>query len=611
MSETPARAEQAPPAAAPSAPPEPAREARVPLGTKLAYGAPSFAGAAMAIPIGIHLTIFYSDTVLIPLGFIALVKALARALDALTDPVMGWITDRTRTRWGRRRPWLVIGAPLCAVAFVGMFTPPSSLDGGGAAAWFAATYILYYLFHTVYVIPHYGLGPELTLDYQERNVLFVVREAFVVLGTLVAAVLPAVLVGSLGERSAYMWFAILFGVLLTLLYLNLAARVKERPDFVNRTPNPLVPGVRHVMRNRAFRLLLCVYVIGATTGAIPGMMVPYFTKYVLRPDDPNRWLAIFLAAYFAAGFVAMPVWLAAANRFGKKATWLASFVPGITGSLGLFTMGPGDVIPTLVVLVWAGVGFSAGLFLGPSMQADVIDYDELYTGKRREAQYGGLWSVITKFVVIPSMSIPLAVLASMGFEPNVQQSPEVEFAIRAIFGLAPMTTGILAFGLAALYPINQDVHRRIWDGIEAHRRGEVAIDPLTGGAVPPLRGRAVDEDTAWFLDHFSRRELGRALLRGPRKLLESAVLGAAIALAITVAGVWSILHEVTGFDAEPGLRAVAWIVAAGFAFTGFCYHAVRVRAARRYARRPPDAAQVRAHLELTELLVRGGQPRRA
>ena len=135
-------------------------EPLLPLRIKLAYGAPSFAGAGMAIPIVIHLTIFYSDEVLVPLGFIALVKAIARAFDALTDPVMGWVTDHTRSRWGRRRPWMMIGAPLAALSFIALFAPPEDLTPGSAAVWFALAYVSYYLFHTVYEIPHGGLGPE-------------------------------------------------------------------------------------------------------------------------------------------------------------------------------------------------------------------------------------------------------------------------------------------------------------------------------------------------------------------------------------------------------------------------------------------------------------------
>jgi GPH family glycoside/pentoside/hexuronide:cation symporter len=431
---------------------------------KLSYGAPSFAGAAMAIPIGIHLTIFYSDVILVPLGFIALVKALARALDAITDPVMGWMTDRTRSRWGRRRPWIALGAPVAALAFYLMFTPPDNISSINAAAWFAATYTLYYLFHTVYIIPHSALGPELTLDYHERSLLFGYREGFVVMGTMIAAVLPPVLISWLAsEREAYSGFAALFGALLALLYFNLVYQVRERSEFVERESNPLIPGVRRVMRNRVFRLLLAVYLVGSITGAIPGLMIPYYTKYVLQAEDSNMWLAIFLFVYFGAGFLTLPAWIWAARRLEKRPVWLASFLPGFSASIALMFLGKGDLMIAAVILVWAGCGFSAGLFLAPSMQADVIDYDELYTGKRREAQYGALWSIMTKFAVIPSMSIPLAILASVGYVPNVEQTDTVQFAIKAIFGVGPACTAFLAFCIAWFYPIDRKNHQLIWN----------------------------------------------------------------------------------------------------------------------------------------------------
>ena len=448
---------------------EAGREPPIPFGKRIAYGIPSFAGAAMAIPIGIHLTIFYSDTILVPLGFIALVKAMARALDAVTDPMMGWISDRTRSAWGRRRPWIALGAPLAAVAFYLMFTPPASFSGVEAATWFASTYTLYYLFHTIYIIPHSAWGPELTLDYNERSVLFGIREGFVVAGTLVAAVTPPILISQMGgEREGYTTFAMIFGSLLVILYLNLVVRVKERTNFMTRESNPLIPGVRRVMRNGVFRLLLVVYLVGSITGAIPGLMMPYFTKYVLQPDDPDKWLAIFLGCYFLGGFLFLPVWVWLAKKFEKKPIWLLGFIPGIFGSSALFFMQPGDLVPTMIILMLAGMGFGAGLFLGPSMQADVIDYDEFHTGKRREAQYGALWSIMVKFMVIPSMSIPLAILASVGYSPNIEQSDTVQFAIRAIFCLGPATTASVALCIGWFYPLTKRKHAEIWAGIAAY-----------------------------------------------------------------------------------------------------------------------------------------------
>ena len=588
----------------------PPTEPSLPLRIKLAYGAPSFAGAGMAIPIVIHLTIFYSDEVLVPLGFIALIKALARAFDALTDPLMGWVTDRTHTRWGRRRPWLLVGSPLAALAFIALFAPPESLTPTTAAVWFALAYIAYYLFHTVYEIPHGGLGPELTLDYNERNVLFGWRAPFIVGGTMVASTLPPLLIGFYGgARAGYTAFAILFGILLVALYVNLVVQVRERPDFVRRESNPLVPGVRRVMRNRAFRVLLAVYVAGSVTGAIPGLMMPYFTKYVLQPDNVDEWLGLFLFLYFGSGFLCLPFWILLARRLGKKKAWLISFVPGLTGSLMIFfLLGPGDLILTAAVLVWAGSSFSAGMFLGPSMQADVIDYDELYTGRRREAQYNGLWSVMTKFTVIPSMAVPLAILSSYGYVPNVPQTETVQTVIRTIFGLAPAATSIVAFVIALRFPIDQRNHELIWDGIRAHQRGEPAVDPLTGKTLPPTVDRGLDEKTGWFLDHFSTRELRRVLAGSASSVLVSSGIAAAVSLVISIAAGWITYLEARDLSIEPGVVAVFGVLVAGFAFTSFCYHGFRIRAAVLMRRSPVNVDQIEAHIAFTEFVKRGELP---
>lgn len=590
----PAIAEQLNPEAPASRGPTPPE--RLPLGIKLAYGAPNFAGAAMAIPIAIHLSIFYSDVILVPLGVIALAKALGRAWDALTDPIMGWVSDRTRSPWGRRRPWMAIGAPGAAIAFVAMFTPPESLDASGAGLWLCATYIVYYLFQTVYAIPHYGLGPELTTDYRERSSLFGWEQGFSVAGTMVAAAIPGVLAARMGARDAYFYFALGFGSLLALLYWNLVWRVRERSDFANRAPNPLVPGVRRVLRNRVFRLLLTVYLIGSITGAIPGTLMPYFVTYVLKPENPTLWISIFLLIYFGFGFLFLPGWVWLARHVGKKLAWQLSFVSAFTGSLALFFVGEGQLFEVGVILAWAGSSFAARLFLGPSIQADVIDYDELYTGKRREAQYGALWSVMTKFMVIPSLTIPLAVLATLGYQPNVEQTPEVQFAIRAIFALAPATTAIIAFSVACFYPISEAIHRAIWVGIEAHKRGESAADPLTGKLLAPPSGRGVDEETGWFLDHFTSGELRRVLSDGAATLVRDSAGWFLVSLGLCVVGVLYTLDAVRDLSEEPGLLPVVAIVVAGVAFSAALFHAIRVRAALLHQKRPIDSAILRAHI---------------
>src|SRR5580693_7057992 len=217
----------------------------LPLRIKLLYGAPSFAGAAMIIPILINMPKFYADVVLVPLGYLAMAIAIARSLDALSDPLMGWISDHTHTRLGRRRPYMLIGAPLCGIAFFCLLNPPAALQGKDAAIWFGITFILYFIFHTSYVLPHYALGAELTQNYNDRSTLFAWRESFTILGTIVAAGAPGVMMKTmhLNDRQVFFRIGIFFGVLLTLLYWLLVLTIKERPDFVARLSNPLVPGV--------------------------------------------------------------------------------------------------------------------------------------------------------------------------------------------------------------------------------------------------------------------------------------------------------------------------------------------------------------------------------
>ena len=163
------------------------------------------------------------------------------------------------------------------------------------------------------------------------------REAFTILGTIIAAAAPGFLMNAFGrdERRVFSMIGVAFALLLVALYWALAWRVRERPSFATRESNPLVPGVRRALRNRPFRILLTSHVVGSITGAIPATLLPYFNQYVIQPANPNLWLSIELLGYFAVGFLCLPIWVGAARRVGKLATWLASFLMGTTGGAAI------------------------------------------------------------------------------------------------------------------------------------------------------------------------------------------------------------------------------------------------------------------------------------
>jgi glycoside/pentoside/hexuronide:cation symporter, GPH family len=565
---------------------------------KLIYSAPTFAGAAVAIPLLVLLPKFYSDVVLVPIGYIALAIAVARALDAMVDPAIGWLSDRTDTRWGRRRPYILIGAPLCAVALYFLLAPPESLEPVQAGVWFGVTFALYFFFHAVYEIPYLGMGAELTSDYHERSSLFGWRTGFLILGTIAATVLPGVLAyNGVPPRAAMAITGATFAITLLVLYTLLVSRLRERTA-VKRSQASLVPGVRVAMRNRPFMILFLTFLIASLPAAIPALLLPYYVDYVIDPPQEKTQVTLlfFLLLYFLTSFLCVPGWVAAARRFGKLNTWIASFLIGISAGIGLFFAGKGDIGWVAFLHVWAGIAFGAGFLLVPAMQADVIDYDELHTGQRREAQFTAFWAMVPKMVAIPGAALPIAVLAQLGYVPNQDQSPAVLMGIRVLYAILPASCAAVALIFARLYPVTQEIHGKILTGIAAHQRGENATDPLTGRTLPPPSARAVTPETSWFLDYFSPAELRKVVQNGAASLRGRVLAKSLGCLALCAAAVYACLSTLGGAHETPGLAPVLSVVTAGLALTGAAFHALRLRPAGELARGRVPVEQIAAHL---------------
>jgi GPH family glycoside/pentoside/hexuronide:cation symporter len=445
---------------------------------KIAYATPAFALAVVGIPIYVYIPKFYTDVVGINITVLGYLLFSVRIFDAFTDPALGYLSDKTKTPFGRRRPYIAVGSIFIAVALFLLFNPPAG-SSSFETVWFGICIYALFLFWTAVVVPFESLGPEITLDYHERTSLFGWRDGFLIAGTLVAASSPAIVQwvmelpdGDTGERLKFFWLAAVYGPLVIGSCWLCVLAIKEKDHVAPKAK--LWSGLRDTLRNRPFVILLVSYTISAIGNNLPATLILFYVQYVLKSDLAD----FFLVLYFVTGIVFLPGWIMLSRRTGKKKAWLASMVINTGAFMGVFFLGPGDAAIYAVLVVLSGIGFGATLAIPSAIQADVIDYDELLTGERREGQYIGLWSVAKKLAAALGVGVGLAALGMAGYTPNVEQSQQVQFTLRLMYALVPSTCNILAFLIAMAYPIDSQVHKNIRNAIKDRQNGKPVLNPL-------------------------------------------------------------------------------------------------------------------------------------
>jgi len=181
-----------------------------------------------------------------------------------------------------------------------------------------------------------------------------------------------------------------------------------------------------------------------------------------------RHAEVFLLIYFLTGIVFLPLWIAVSRKIGKKSAWIISMVINTGAFSGVFFLGPGDAGIYGVLVFLSGIGFGAGLALPSAIQADVIDYDQLLTGQRREGRYIGLWSIAKKLSAALGIGIGLLLLGTTGYSPNVEQTPSTVFMLRVLYALVPCLCNVVSIAIISFYPISEENHIQILKKI-AHR----------------------------------------------------------------------------------------------------------------------------------------------
>jgi GPH family glycoside/pentoside/hexuronide:cation symporter len=427
------------------------------------YGLPVVATEAMFSLVVFWQLKFATDVLGVSPAAMGALFGAARIADALIDPLAGFASDRTRSRFGRRRPWILLAALPMGLAFAASWSPPRALEGGALVLWMAVTVVGFYAAQSAFGIPHASLGAELTTSHHGRTRVFGARAAFAGAGMLLGLAALAVLERASDPRATATAIAASLGLLATAMATVCAVGVRERAPLETPAAHSPFRAAADVLRNPHARRLLAVFFCAELSTALLSTMLPYAAQYLLHdPTATTRTLLCFLIATM----LSLPAWVALARRFGKRRAWLLSSSACTVGFASIWLVQPGDGLVLAGIAAAIGLAHGAVRVLPLSIQADVMDWDELHTGERKEGTYVAAWNLAAKAAAGIGVASCGALLASAGFAPGAPASAEAQTAMRLASSLLPAAAYGVATWLLAGFALDEAAHRRIRSQIE-------------------------------------------------------------------------------------------------------------------------------------------------
>ncbi|MFZ1414271.1 MAG: MFS transporter [Defluviicoccus sp.] len=415
------------------------------------YALPAIAFAMPTIPVYIYLPAFYASELGLGLAATGLMLVIARAFDVVTDPLIGILSDRWSSRFGRRKPWIIAGALIAAVAVVQLFQPPVGSGNAHLLIWLIALSLGW----TMIAVPYTAWGAELSDDYHERARATGAREAASILGIVLAGAVPASAIGlGFAERdglAAVAWLAVAVGGPSVLL---LALRVPDRAAAVSAKASVRLADWRQhlsVVRNAAFLRLLAAWLVNGLANGLPAVLFAFYLDHALKADAGAR--GVLIMSYFLAGIAAIPLWVGLSRRYGKHRIWCAAMLLACAAFVWVPFLGEGAIVAFFIICIVTGAAFGADLALPPAMQADVVDLDTLRTRKNRAGWYFALWSMSTKAALAAAAGIAFGTLALAGFDAAGTNSRDAIVTLTVLYALVPTVLKLGAVALIWGHPI--------------------------------------------------------------------------------------------------------------------------------------------------------------
>lgn len=437
---------------------------KLPIRVKLGFGVCDLGGNLFFTAMGFWSLNYLTDTVGLAAGLAGLAVAIGKFWDAVTDPMMGFLSDRTRTRWGRRRPYLLIGAVPLLLSMWFFFTAPPLHGAVALTVWATFALMLLNTAYTVVNIPYSSLTPELTENYHERTSLNGYRFGFAVIGTILgaAAVQPLVSLFSKNGSAAPGFSAVglILGAVMAATALLTFSSVREKDHSKTEIPKEgFFATYLAVFRNKPYLIILGTYALNVTgLNFLQGILI-YYTTYIF--GDPAVTTPAMVLLLLVA-MVCIPISVVVSKKAGKKLTYQLSFAVLASACAAIFLFG--ELLGPkffLAMMVYAGVGIGFGYVAPWSMIPDTVEYDAVMTGKRKEGAFYGMWTFVSKCGQALSIFVSGLVLSAGGYIAGAAQTEAARGAIKLLIGPVPVVVLIGAIVLVHFYPLDEKAYEKL------------------------------------------------------------------------------------------------------------------------------------------------------
>jgi GPH family glycoside/pentoside/hexuronide:cation symporter len=465
-------------------------EARLSLWTKLVFGSGDWSSSSFGTLRQIFYAIFITDVVGLEPRLASVAALVGIFWDAINDPLVGVLSDRIKTKWGRRRPFLLWFSIPFGLGFIILWWAPPFESQIALAAFVTFAFMLSDTFQTLVMVPLYALTPEITLDYDERTSLTGYRMFFNLFASLVTAVatpaiVDSVLASGATQQQGYLIVASLFGALaiipLLLIFFFIRERERSKQEIAHEENISFVESIRTAWNNIPFRFATGLYMLNWITFDLVALALPFFIAYwVSNGNLLEKALGLPVeSAVFAllliTSVIMVPFWVWISNRFNKHTAYIIGMSFWAVVQLLIFTIQPGQITYILVLSVLAGVSVSTAHVLPDALFPDVIEWDELRTRRRQEGIYYGVKNFVRKMTGALAIFIALQALGWFGYQAPpegatlFQQSPTTLMAIRVLVGPFGALLLFSAVAMAWFYPLTRERHARI-RRLLAHRK---------------------------------------------------------------------------------------------------------------------------------------------